>query len=464
MGLPGFFAWLLKNFKNKILLKRLNERPDHFYIDSNCLFHPECNRIKEYYTGKKTNNLEKYMFERIKNYLTYLYTFVDAKKINGTMVDGVCPLAKMSQQRKRRYKAIDESIVKNNLKRKHNKIVDTSWNNTVITPGTEFMERLHQELLKYFKNMKSNTTHIYSSYHTPSEGEHTILQHIKQNVSKDDVVVIYGLDADLIFLAMTSGIENIYLLRESLHFGIKTDDDELYDPLTDVAQELMYVSVKSIKEAFNEQMRLLINSKSKNLHIPNLNIPDDLDFSNDLVVICFLLGNDFLPHFPSIHIHKGGLDSILDGYIDTLIDINMSELLTSMNKGNITINSTFFTIFLEKMGNKEHIYFKETLPKFNSMSNRKKCYAHDDYSRELWNIDNLKSFKINDPIKLGFGSEDDWKFRYYEYYFGGGRSCTSAGYGYSLGRATGTVSGRRQIIHQNCVKRWEMHGFGWGGG
>lgn len=413
MGLPGFFAWLLKNYKSKILLKKIDGQVDNFYIDSNCLFHPECMKIKEYFTNLEVNELEEKMCDRIKNYLTFLYDFVNASKIVGTMVDGVCPLAKMSQQRKRRFKAIDDTRIRNDLKKKHGKLVNEKWSNTVITPGTEFMEKLHLKLLEFFKKIKTKgVTHVYSSYHTPGEGEHSILQHIKQNTKETDTVVIYGLDADLIFLAMTSGIENIYLLRESLHFGIKTEQDDLYDPVEDVAQELMYVSIKEVKIAFNNQLLNLAHQRED----INFSFPENTDFSNDLVVICFLLGNDFLPHFPSIDIYKGGLDNIIDAYIETIAETR--NLLTNLENGILKINQVVFNFLCKKLGDKEENFFRNGLPYYENIKNKRRCMALDDYSKELWRLENLKIFKIDDPICLGHGSPDEWKFRYYEHYFG----------------------------------------------
>lgn len=412
MGVPSFFGWLLRNFRGKILSKQLNAKCDHFVIDANCLFHPECNKIKEAFPTIKVDDLERKMFQRIKNYLTYLFNFVNAKKINGTFVDGPAPLAKMVQQRKRRYKAIDDTAVRNEIKRKYGKTVNNNWNNTVITPGTVFMEKLHQELLDYFKNIKFKGKHIYSSYHTNGEGEHKLLQLLKKTVKPDEVVVIYGLDADLIFLAMTSGIENIYLLRESLQLGIKIEENELYDPVEDVAQELMYVSIKEIKNAFNEELWNLIQQRGDFV----VNFDKNTDFSNDLVVVCFLLGNDFLPHFPSININKGGLDVILDAYIECLSESTI--LMTKIENGKLEINSTFFALLIEKLGEREELFFREGLPYHKSRLNKRLCPHLDDYSKEIWALDNMKIFKIDDPIKLGVGFQDVWKFNYYEHHFG----------------------------------------------
>lgn len=402
MGVPAFFGWLIRNFKNKILLKSMpnNITIEYYYEDANCLFHPECNKIKDYFKDETdVEKLEKKMFERILNYLSYLEYYVNPKKMLYLSVDGVAPLAKMVQQRKRRYKSIIDNEYRDIIKKKYKLKSNHIWNNTVITPGTEFMENLHQCIMRYFEKKKTNDkTYIYSSYHSVGEGEHKILQHIKKNTKENDVVVIYGLDADLIFLALASQKKNIYLLREALQLGIGTnkEDPDLYDPVKDVGQELMYVSIDEIKNTFNNIMW----DKCSNV-----------DYSNDFIFICFLLGNDFLPHFLSIDIYNGGLDFIIACYIECVKETN--QLIISFDKDKVKINNVMFIAFLEKVALNESNYFKTNVNK----KNNKKCHATDDYSKEIWELENLKNINIDDPIKLGYGDDYDWKFRYYEHYF-----------------------------------------------
>jgi 5'-3' exonuclease len=424
MGVPSFFAWLLRKFKNKILSKSLpgGAKPNYLYLDANCLFHPECAKIKDFYLIETdTDELETKMFKRIGNYLNYIEYFVNPSEMIYTSVDGVAPLAKMCQQRKRRFKSIDETNVKNELKIKHKIPFSTLWNNTVITPGTEFMERLHKFMIQYYEGKKSHTTkkYVYSSYHTVGEGEHKILQHIKSSnddTKKDNIIIIYGLDADLIFLALASGKSNIYLLRETIHLGqfgsSKKDEQELYDPIKDVAQDLMYVSIDETKKAFNEQLWNMVRSRPD----IKMNLPETTNFSNDFIFICFLLGNDFLPHFPSIDIHSGGLDEIIHSYIECVTTTN--QMLTNISvEGKITINHIVFNLLVESIGKKEERYFKNTLPKTIDQHYNKRCMARDKYSEDLWNLENMMIFKVDDPVGLGYDEEEDWKFRYYEHYF-----------------------------------------------
>lgn len=210
MGVPKFFKWILDIDENDILIDSIAENIS-LYIDANCLFHPICFETLEKY-NKITNLdlLEKKMFKRIIKYIDYLIIFTKAT-FAYISVDGVCPFAKINQQRKRRYISIYDKKNIDKINNKYDKPINSIWSNTCISPGTEFMEKLHIEIINYINN--KNIKIFYSSYHQPGEGEHKILQYIKQNNEKG-ISVIYGLDADLIFLAMVSEKNQIYLLRE----------------------------------------------------------------------------------------------------------------------------------------------------------------------------------------------------------------------------------------------------------
>jgi 5'-3' exonuclease len=119
MGVPGFFAWLLKKYKsNKLILDSINVKKDVLYIDANCLFHPQCFKILHNYKFKTVEKLEKKMIQQIKYYISYLINFVQPTH-TFIAVDGVAPMAKMNQQRKRRFKSIKDKKVYNELKLKH---------------------------------------------------------------------------------------------------------------------------------------------------------------------------------------------------------------------------------------------------------------------------------------------------------------------------------------------------------
>ncbi|GAG59729.1 unnamed protein product, partial [marine sediment metagenome] len=83
-----------------------------------------------------------------------------------------CQFSRLSQQRTRRYKSgqdYDENAV---------------FNSVVITPGTNFMIELDAFLKKWLDinklNIPPNT--IYSSHMVPGEGEHKIMDFIRQDL------------------------------------------------------------------------------------------------------------------------------------------------------------------------------------------------------------------------------------------------------------------------------------------
>ena len=434
MGLPGFFAWILRKFAKDILHNCLKKNPKYLYIDANCLFHPECFKILEGYQNANLDELKEYMFKRIVNFLDFLEKFVGPTVMMYIAVDGTAPLAKIIQQRKRRYKSELDSSMRNEIKLKYGVTINDAWSNTSITPGTEFMEDLHKYLLKHYKNKNnSKIKYIYSSYHTPGEGEHKILQHIKKNTELDDDIVIYGLDADLIFLAMASNRQNIYLLREQTLFqqkergqkpGLKQEsktesenksnekkeekvlEKVQFDYINDVNREMTYVSIKETREAYNKDIREKLDVLKCSQKLK------EIDFSNDLIFVCFLLGNDFLPHFPSIDIHNEGLDELVDSYMKTLIMLKQPLI-----EKNIQINNMFFQMMIEDMGKKEEEYFCDKLYISVERQKRKRCFEEDAYKKELWEMDNLKKSDVKDTLQLGIDDKDVWKYRYYEYHF-----------------------------------------------
>ena len=436
MGVPGFFAWILKRHRNNnIIIPKMDKKCDILYLDANCLFHPQCFKVLDKNIDWKNQiDLEGKMINRILNYIQFLVKEVKPKKGLYIAVDGVAPMAKMNQQRKRRYRSINDTIIKNNIKKKHGIKTGKCWSNSVITPGTEFMERLHQKLLTYSKYMKDEykIRVTYSSYHTPGEGEHKILQDIKirerekEREKSSDVYVIYGLDADLIFLALASNKRNIYLLREIVEFGAhkKITKDS-------VEESMNYVNIDIFREYLNKIFLDMIDSKG-------YYADKGVDFTNDFIFISYLMGNDFIPHLPSVDIKTGGLDFIIRCYIDTyillgvpLINIIKSESVFGTRSTKplqkvaklsptmpIKVNNIFFEMMLTTIAKAEDYYFETILPKHKDKLSRYRCRSSDPYDQEMWELEHLRCFDINDPIKLGEDSSSLWKWRYYEHYCG----------------------------------------------
>jgi 5'-3' exonuclease len=155
---------------------------------------------------------------------------------------------------------------------------------------------------------------------------------------------------------------------------------------------------------------MLEKSKNKKLRILN-----QTDMINDFIFACFFLGNDFLPHLPSVDINKGGLDIIIQAYIE--IYTNVQKKLLTVSSNDVFFDDKFLRLFLQFLSKREDYYFKEILPKYKNSSRKRRCPFSDPYEKEMWELENMKSFKIVDPIKLGKGSSKLWKYRYYSHYF-----------------------------------------------
>jgi 5'-3' exonuclease len=404
MGVPGFFIWLLKNYKKEgfvinklkpnILPEILNEinNIDYFLIDANCLIHPVCFKIIADNPELNDNEkLENKMMNAVLLYLDKLIEYVQPKKGIYLAIDGVAPLAKIKQQRIRRFKSVADKIMWDNIKKKHSKPITQHWNNNAITPGTKFMEKLHNIIINWANNQTFEV--IYSSCFTPAEGEHKLLQFIRNNQKQniDMSYVIYGLDADLIFLALSTNSNKIYLLREANEIN-KHESKEV----------LNHISIKIMRKS-------IVNNINR--FLPDFEL-DEIKIVNDFIFMCYLLGNDFLPHIPSLNIHNNGIENLIINYSKTI-----KELFLENNKiiyliDELKINSNFLSNFIIKLSLDEDKILCEN---YYEKKKFKKCDG-DAYEKEIFKIENLQ-FKINDPIKLGSDNSVEWKKRYYKHYW-----------------------------------------------
>jgi len=437
MGVPGFFLWLWKNYKQshfvfqkeKLLIKDINAMKnkdeeqikkikkqneeieeittelneiDYFLIDTNCLIHPMC--FKTLAENQDITNMEKLenkMMNKVLEYITEMVDYVKPKKGVFIAIDGVAPVAKIKQQRSRRFKSVHDRELYDKIRKKHNKPIPTFWNNSAITPGTLFMEKLHYKIIEWSKTQKIQI--IYSSCNTPSEGEHKLLQFIRQNQkeNKDFKYVLYGLDADLIFLALSTNSDKIYLLREANQMNNN-----------DSSEALNYVSIKIMKECIVETMQL---QYQENLIEPIDVKLDNNKLINDFIFLCYLLGNDFLPHLPSLNIHKDGIEYLVEAYMEVFFELQDSKdkYLLDIDK-KININTDFFEKIISKLAEKEEAILREH---YATGRRRMKCDSGDSYEQEIFRIENLQ-FKIEDPVLLGSDTPEEWRKRYYNHYFG----------------------------------------------
>jgi len=133
---------------------------------------------------------------------------------------------------------------------------------------------------------------------------------------------------------------------------------------------------------------------------------------HDFVLICFLLGNDFLPHLPALNIYTTGLNVIISSYVALVAKHEFSQFLVAADEPLTIINNGLFTELLLGLGEAENQILRTA-----AYQKKKKwhCPFKTNYEIEKFNMETL-NFKMVDPVHVGKGKPEEWRERYYSYY------------------------------------------------
>uniref|UniRef100_A0A8C4EAX6 5'-3' exoribonuclease 1 n=1 Tax=Dicentrarchus labrax TaxID=13489 RepID=A0A8C4EAX6_DICLA len=298
---------------------------------------------------------EEKIFADIFHYLEVLFRIIKPRKVFFMAVDGVAPRAKMNQQRGRRFRSAKEAEdkIKKALDKGEVLPTEARFDSNCITPGTDFMARL-QEQLKYFVHNKLSTDKLWqnvrvylSGHETPGEGEHKIMEFIRSENTMPDHNpntrhCLYGLDADLIMLGLTSHEPNFSLLREEVRFGGKKSQKRITAP-EETTFHLLHLSL--MREYIDYEFSELRN---------HIGCDYDLErIIDDWILMGFLVGNDFIPHLPHLHISHDALPLLYKTYISVL-----PSLGGYLNE-NGHLNLRTFEKYLEKLAEFDREHFSE---------------------------------------------------------------------------------------------------------
>jgi len=298
---------------------------------------------------------EDKMFIAIFNYIEHLFGKIKPKQLFFMAIDGVAPRAKMNQQRARRFRtALDAEQAREKAIREGVEMPkEEAFDSNCITPGTEFMAKLTQQL-KYFINKKvsedvdwQGVEIVLSGHEVPGEGEHKIMEYIRQAKSQPNYDpnvrhCLYGLDADLIMLGLLSHDPHFCLLREEVTFGRQNQ--------------------KKSKELEHQNfylMHLCIVREYLEFEFQELKEPGALDFPfdmerviDDFILMAFFVGNDFLPNLPHLHINEGALALMFKVYKTVL-----PKAKGYINEAGI-INLERLEILLDELSHVEFRFFE----------------------------------------------------------------------------------------------------------
>jgi 5'-3' exoribonuclease 1 len=273
MGIPSYYKTLCDRIPGLLSKVRKGGRPSHAWIDFNCMVYHCLRRpgAKEYPGEEGRIEFERWLIRECCSYLKKTIALMEPTEQVFVGVDGVVPMAKIKQQRQRRFKS--QWLSKQETKER--------WDTNSITPGTAFMEALCDELKRvHVPGLRV----IVSGADEPGEGEHKIMNAIRSQEVTGQGHCIYGLDADLIVLSLLQPVNELWLFREAIECGVVQ-----YSPLQE--EEYRYFSIHALRE-------FLCEGK-------------DTDYLLDYCMAMSLLGNDFVPHGMSFKLGGGGHDILL---------------------------------------------------------------------------------------------------------------------------------------------------------
>lgn len=284
MGIPYYFYVLMKTYPNILHVATPSDCSD-FFVDFNGAIHHVANQM----LNQEHDDYDMPIIEGTWDYLDKCVGIVKPSAMVHVCTDGVAPIAKIYQQRKRRY----ISVWKNKKS-----AAPLQWDRNKISPGTPFMATLQAHIAHSMRERA--TPFFYSTSDEDGEGEHKIFARIAC-LPESSRIIVHGLDADLIMLSLMSHHPNIFLMREpsGAYKDMETNDG------------FMYVDIDKLRCAVLKDLKVQYKWAITDAMIDDIYCDASCNMIEAYVVLCSILGNDFLPHPPTLPLKKGGYAQLL---------------------------------------------------------------------------------------------------------------------------------------------------------
>jgi 5'-3' exonuclease len=329
MGIPSYYKRLAQSIKGLVVPHKYGSgfQASALFFDFNCMIYQVIRDPKRRpfpgYGTSDTDQWENEVCHDVVQYTVNVWKEVGKPKLTYLGIDGVVPMAKIRQQRLRRFKSIwTANEERTRGIRAHD---ENHWDTNAITPGTEFMEKLSRRL------SEASKVHgwVFSDANETGEGEQKCMNFWKSSMSVKTPgdIVIYGLDADLILLCLLTR----QLLKDK-------------NPVWCLREVTEWEGGEKASSSF---MRLSIDKLQQHLENPKI---DSLEWTLDYIGAMSFLGNDFVPHGISLKIRDGGHEVVLKCLRD--LHNNNQRLIVQQN-GQYTYNKEAVLFLCEQWASKE---------------------------------------------------------------------------------------------------------------
>jgi 5'-3' exonuclease len=411
MGIPSYFSYIIKNHSN--IIRNIQFHKKHakttfhsLYMDCNSIIYDAVHTLEK--QSSKYNHTNSKQFElsiidavvqRIREYINT----ISPTTVLFIAFDGVAPLAKMDQQRSRRYKTAFMSAIsfENPLQPFIHTPEKDKWNTSAITPGTTFMSILSRRIHAEFNGPSgvsvygNRIPHIIVSTSTdPGEGEHKMFAYMRQHVQLNENVAVYGLDSDLIMLSILHSVfcHNIFIFRETPQFSKNILPAQLRSDTND----LLFLNIRELTKSILSEM-----------HCAEYNTQRIYDY----ILISVLLGNDFLPHMVSLNLRGTGMEELLQMYAEHIT--KRREYLVSPDRKIIWKNVKYF---IGKLALSEHTNILDEYAQRAKLAKRK--YPETTPEEREFVLQKTPTIYRGDEEYI-CPTEEQWEMRYYRVCFPG---------------------------------------------
>lgn len=388
MGIPSYYKKLIDTVPG-LLTKSLstNDTIQWLFMDFNCLiYHCLYREDTPPYPGDSNKDeWETQLCDCVVKYCLKVIKEVNPKIGVYIAIDGVVPMAKMRQQRLRRFKSIWLA--------QHPETdapTGPTWDRNSITPGTNFMKKLRTNLEQMIKKHGKKTWTLSSS-DEPGEGEHKIISEWR-NGTYEGNYAIYGLDADLIVLSllgheMCQRNNKVWLFREEVNAGKIS-----YDSLGEEVFE--WFSINALKGWLSSD----IDSSRQRAFILNY---------------CFamsVLGNDFLPSSLGLKIRDDGHAELLD-----IIKSLTSKDINIINPDTLDISFEDIKSLFTVLSNDEETRIQKYVHKKLMMARNLGQNTDFKIGDNNWPLSHIEEHSLIDGKHL----VPNWKEKYLTQFFNG---------------------------------------------